>query len=95
MQKSIRVNILGREYPLRVHEEDEIATRNVVNFVNNRMQVFQRAHPEQSDLVTAVVTALAIAEEVMSAREGSNIVLEAIDREMKLLDQELAGALLA
>jgi cell division protein ZapA len=67
--KSIRVHILGREYALRVREEDEAHTRRMAAFVNARMEQFKDAHPEQSELTTAVITALTLSEELHLMRE--------------------------
>jgi cell division protein ZapA len=68
--KSIRVHILGREYALRVREEDESHTRQMAAFVNARMEQFKDAHPEQSELTTAVITALTLSEELHLLRES-------------------------
>ncbi len=95
MQKSIRVQILGKDYPLRVHEEDEEVMREVAHTVDSRMQAFKLKHPEQPDLVAAVIAALALAEEVISTRQTSSIVFQAMDREMQLMDRELVDALSA
>ena len=95
MEKSIRVRILGRDYPLRVQEEDEAATREMAAYVDAQMRAFKTAHPEQSDLVTAVVTALALAEELYSAREAPQATLHQFDAEIDALDQLLADALSA
>ncbi len=93
MQKSISVRILGRDYPLRVHEKDEATMRAVANTVDRRMQAFKSKHPEQPDLVAAVISALGLAEEVIATRNTSNKVLQAIDLELRLLDRELIAAL--
>ena len=93
MEKSIRVRILGRDYPLRVQEEDEASTREMAASVDARMRTFKTAHPEQSDLVTAVVTALALAEELYTAREAAPATTPALDDELEALDQLLADAL--
>lgn len=82
--KPIRVHILGREYGLRVQEDDESHTRQMAAFVNARMEQFKDAHPEQSELTTAVITALALSEELHMLREqdahASQQVGEALDR---------------
>ena len=94
MEKSIRVRILGRDYPLRVQEDAEAVTREMAAYVDAKMQNFKTAHPEQSDLVTAVVTALALAEEVFTAREmPPNDFLDQIDDELNALDRHLAEVL--
>ena len=93
MQKSIRVQILGKEYPLRVHEDDEAAMREVAGAVDARMQTFKTSHPEQPDLVAAVISALSLAEEMLAVRETSNSVLQAMYREMVIMEQELSDAM--
>ena len=57
MEKSIRVRILGRDYPLLVKEQDEALTREMAAYIDGKMQAFKKAHPDQSDLVMAVMTA--------------------------------------
>lgn len=93
MTKSIRVRILGRDYPLIVREEDEAITREMASYVDGKMQAFKQAHPEQSDLVTAIITALALTEEVYKLRETENDALRHIDAELNILDRHLAQAL--
>lgn len=91
--KSIRVNILGREYALRVHEEDEAHTRNLARFVEDRMRRFQKAHPEQAELTTAIITALALAEEVHDERTQQEEMQQTLNGELNALADRLATAL--
>jgi len=93
MEKSIRVRILGRDYPLRVQEDSEAATREMAAYVDAKMQAFKTAHPEQSDLVTAVVTALTLAEELYTARSELKTTLRQLDDELTTLGHHLADAL--
>ena len=93
MQKSIRVSILGKKYPLRVHEKDEAALRAVANTVDARMRSFKVQHPDQPDLVAAVISALALAEEMLAVRETSSTVLQAMHREMLLMEKDLLDAM--
>ena len=93
MEKSIRVRLLGREYPLIVREEDEALTRDMAAYVDAKMQAFKTEHPEQPDLVTAVVTALALAEELYTAKEQQRTTLRELDDELNTLDRQLAEVL--
>ncbi len=93
MEKSIRVRILGRDYPLIVKEQDEALTRDMAAYIDGKMQAFKKAHPEQSDLVTAVMTALGLAEELLNASEKNNQALHTLDDELDALDRALAEAL--
>lgn len=92
-EKSIRVRILGRDYPLIVREQDEVLTREMAAYIDGKMQAFKKAHPDQSDLVTAVVTALALTEELFSVWDRNNQTLHTLDNELGALDQALADAL--
>ncbi|MEM6646461.1 MAG: cell division protein ZapA [Bacteroidota bacterium] len=55
---SIRVNILGRPYPLRAQPEHVVATEKTAAELDRRLRTFKEAHPEQSELTGAIITAL-------------------------------------
>ena len=93
MEKSIRVRILGRDYPLRVRPEDEAVTRDMAAYVDGKMSAFKQAHPEQQDLVAAVVAAMALVEELYTTRAKANRTIQALEDELEALDAELAQAL--
>jgi len=93
MEKSIRVRILGRDYPLLVREDDETLTREMAGYVDAKMKSFKKAHPEQSDLVAAVVTALALAEDLFTASEQERALLHVLEDDLAALDRQLAQAL--
>ena len=67
--KSLRVEILGHEYPLRVSEADEAFTREVAAYVDRRMHTIRNDVAGVSDLTIAVLGALAIAEELRTTKE--------------------------
>jgi cell division protein ZapA len=91
--KSIRVNILGRDYALRVRDETEEQTRELARFVEDRMRRFKEAHPEQAELTTAVITALTLAEELHDVREQREENQQALNAELRSLADHLASAL--
>lgn len=90
--KSIRVQILGREYALRVQEDDEAHTRRIASSLNRRMKQFDEAHPDQAELTTAVMTALTLAEELYLRREKYQDGTAALTRELDDLSQRLEDA---
>ena len=90
--KSIRVQILGREYALRVQEGDEAHTRRIASSLDARMQKFNEAHPEQAELTTAVMTALTLAEELFLQREQYDDGTAALSKELEHLSQRLEEA---
>ena len=93
MEKSIRVRVLGRDYALRVNEEDEAATREMVAYVDAKMRSFHRSFPDQPELTTAVIAALAIAEDFFAAREQRERQMTAVEATVTELEEKLARAL--
>ena len=90
--KSIRVRILGREYSLRVREDDEAHTRRIASSVDARMKQFKDNHPDQAELTTAVMTALTLAEEVYLQREEHEDGTTALNEELARLSKQLEAA---
>ncbi len=69
---SIRVNVLGKSYPLKVQEGEEELMIQIAEYVDNRFQLFKRelsTHPEQTIMVLA---SLSIAEELFSQQRKAN-----------------------
>ncbi len=95
MGQSMRVQILGRDYTLRVREESEDLTRQLAEYVDRKMAAFREAHPEQSDTTAAVITSLAIAEELFLERATREEVREEVETELSELEKTLASALTA
>lgn len=93
MEKTIRVQVMGREYPLRIQEADEAMTREMAAYVDAKMKAFRQAFPKQPEVTTAVVTALALAEELFSARESQARMLAETDEEAARLDAVLEAAM--
>jgi len=67
MDKSIRIKILDREYPLRVSVENETRTREIAAAVDARMQSIRKHIPTEPDLTVAIMAALAYGEELASS----------------------------
>lgn len=89
MDKSIRVKILDREYPLKVNPENEARTREIAAAVDARMQTFRKHIPTEPDLTVAVMAALAYGEELASinalSRSQSSETLTEIDSMLRAL----------
>lgn len=69
---SIRVNILGKSYPLKVLEGEEQLMEQIAEYVDARFQLFKRelsTHPEQTIMVLA---SLSIAEELFALQRNGN-----------------------
>ncbi len=93
MEKSISVRVMGRDYTLRVNEEDEQMTREIAAYVDDKMTAFRSAFPKQPEVTTAVIAALAIAEELYSSRDRQDRIIEETDLEVNELAEKLSSIL--
>lgn len=84
---------MGRDYTLRVNESDEAMTREVAAYVDSKIMAFRAAFPKQPEITTAIVAALAIAEELYAARGQQDRMIEETDKEIALLSDILDDAL--
>lgn len=93
--KSIRVRFLGKDYNLRVKEEDEAATLEMAEYLDERLRKFKSAHPEQSDLTAAIITALAVTEDLFMERSGNLDPGDWLNEQLNEMSKTLTGALQA
>ena len=91
----IKVRLLGKDYTLRVAKDDELATLEMAEYLNTKLQAFRDAHPEQSDLTAAVITGLAITEELFVERSSALDPGEHVNGVLTDLEKKLSKALLA
>ena len=77
--KSIKVKILGSEYPLRGESED--LTKKVASYVNEMITTIQDKIPEQPPLTVAVLSALNITEDLFKEREKNRSLMTLVENE--------------
>lgn len=63
---SIRINILGRSYPLRVLEGEEKLMERIAEFVDARFKLFKNELVNQPEQTIMVLASLSIAEELFA-----------------------------
>jgi cell division protein ZapA len=68
--KSIKVTILGKQYPLKINEGDEELMFRIADYVDRRFQEFRKALINQSESTIMVLACLSIAEELFLANDG-------------------------
>jgi cell division protein ZapA len=93
MEKSVRVRILGREYGLRVQEDDEQLTQEIAEYLDGKMRLFRDAHPEQQDITTAVIAGLAVTEELFTHHNRLSSDSDDLDRRLDELSARLEEVL--
>jgi cell division protein ZapA (FtsZ GTPase activity inhibitor) len=79
-QKSIRVQIYGSEYPLKV--DDEQFTTQAAAELDRMMVELHSKLPDQPPLVLAVLSALNISEELALEKREKQRLIEMIDEEI-------------
>lgn len=67
--KSIKINILGRQYPLRVEEQDEAMMLEMAEYVDQRFKDFKKQLSKQNETTIMVMATLSIAEELFQLQK--------------------------
>lgn len=75
--KSIKVTVLGKQYPLKINDGDEALMHQIASFVDKRFRDFKEALANQSENTIMTLAALSIAEELFlemdkKAQSGHN-----------------------
>lgn len=71
--KSIKVTILGKQYPLRVDDNDEELMHQIAQYVDDRFQVFRDELSNQQETTVLVLASLSIAEELFLEKRGKTV----------------------
>lgn len=91
MSQTVRVSILGTEYPLR--SNDELLTKELAADVDAELRELQQKLPSQSTMTLAVLTALNFAEHESHARENERRELDRSTSEIEFICASLEAAL--
>ena len=67
--KSIKVNILGKQYPLKVEDSEEEAMKRIAQYVDEKFRQYKKELNKQPDTTIMTLAALSIAEELFEERK--------------------------
>ena len=70
--KSIKVTILGKQYPLKVEDHEEEAMIRIARYVDERFKTYRQQLVKQPESTVMVLAALSIAEELFEARSANS-----------------------
>jgi cell division protein ZapA len=95
--KSIKITILGKQYPLKV-EDSEVETMNrIAQYVDEKFRQYKKELNKQPDTTVMVLAALSIAEELFEERrrnrelnQQDDKVLEGVNKSLENLIEEIA-----
>jgi cell division protein ZapA (FtsZ GTPase activity inhibitor) len=91
MAQSIKVTILGNEYPLRSNDEE--LTRQLAADVDTQLRELQSKFPSQSTTTLSVLTALNYAEQDAQTKQQELTDLERVAGDLEALCTSLERAL--
>lgn len=66
--KSIKVTIMGRQFPLKVEESEEELMYEIATFVDNRIRTYKKELTNQAEPTILILAGLSIAEELFKAK---------------------------
>ena len=81
--ESIKVNIMGKQIPLRVEESEVENNRNIAQYVDEKFRLYRNQLSNQPDSTVMILACLNIAEEVFELRSK---LQHQDDKESELMD---------
>jgi cell division protein ZapA len=94
--KSIKVSILGKQYPLRVEESEEQNMIRIAEYVDEKFKQYKKELSKQPESTVMVLAALSIAEELFEQRrenrklqEQDEVLLENVNDSIENLLQDI------
>lgn len=82
--ESIKVNILGKQIPLKVEESEVENTRKIAHYVDEKFKLFRNQFSNQPDSTIMILACLSITEELFELRTELN---QSDEKESELMDQ--------
>lgn len=67
--KSIKVTVLGRQYPLKVDDSDVDTMHDIASYVDQRLRTFKNELLNQPETTVMVLACLSLAEELFHERQ--------------------------
>lgn len=94
--KSIKVTILGKQYPLKVEDHEEEAMLRICRFVDERFKTYREQLVKQPESTVMTLAALSIAEELFELRSSNNeledseeVLMERVNHSLERLLKEI------
>lgn len=95
--KSIKVTILGKQYPLKVDENEEQLMLSISKYVDEKFQLYKNQLVKQPESTVMTLAALSLAEELFEERRKNKALdgneerlLSRVNNSIEKLIEELA-----
>jgi cell division protein ZapA len=87
--KSIKITILGKQYPLKVEESEEEAMKRIAGYVDDKFRQYKKELNKQPDTTIMTLAALSIAEELFEERKRNRELNQQEDKMLKNVNKSL------
>ena len=87
--KSIKVTILGREYPLKVKDNEEESMREIAQYVDDRFQEYKKELKKLPETTILTMACLSIAEELFEERRKNQASSQSESRFLHYINESL------
>jgi cell division protein ZapA len=87
--KSIKITILGKQYPLKVEESEEEAMKRIAGYVDDKFRQYKKELNKQPDTTIMTLAALSIAEELFEERKRNRELNQQEDKTLKNVNKSL------
>lgn len=82
--QAIKVTILGKQIPLKVHDREVENTKRIAAYVDEKFRLFRNQFSNQPDSTIMILACLSITEELFETRAK---LIESDEEESKVMDQ--------
>ncbi|MDR8392531.1 cell division protein ZapA [Aliifodinibius sp. S!AR15-10] len=87
--KSIKITILGKQYPIKVEESEEETMRRIAQYVDDRFMQYKKELKKQQETTVMVLAALSLAEEIFEERRRNRELNKKEDKLMQDVNESL------
>lgn len=87
--KSIKITILGKQYPLKVEESEEEAMKKIAGYVDDKFRQYKKELNKQPDTTIMTLAALSIAEELFEERKRNRELNQQEDKVLQNVNKSL------
>lgn len=96
--KSIKITILGKQYPLKVEESEVETMMRISQYVDEKFRQYKKELNKQPDTTVMVLASLSIAEELFEERrrnrelnQQDDKVLQGVNKSLESLIEEISS----
>lgn len=87
--KSVKVTILGKQYPLKVEDSEVEAMMRIAQYVDEKFRQYKKELNKQPDTTVMVLAALSIAEELFEERKRNRELSQQEDKVLQNVNKSL------